>query len=203
MTESTLTDRITPFLSKLFEISDGLGMQAMSKGASDARKDMVRKSKSLGASGWGQSFDSGRRKITIGGNKRLYDRESHSEGGQSHAPMGELIRYKQYPLSRTVLVGWLDTKSYNNEFYKGGVVVGKNKVRGTKTKHIAQLMADGGRIRLTPKQSKLLYASGIKHRGYVTRKPHRFMSPLSYIRMVNDRAKKEYDLAVKQFAKSA
>ena len=207
MTEMTFTDNLSPFLKKLFDISDGLGMQAMSKGASEVRKLMVKQSKSLGNSEWSQRFDSsGRRLLTTDGDKRLYDRVSKSRGGQKQAPMGKLIRYKQYPLSRTVLVGWVDTKSYNTLFYTGGIPKKGNYVKGTKTKAIAERMTKGGRQTLTGKQRKLFEVSGfpeVAKRGYVNYKAHRFMTPMRYLQIINDKAKKEFDVAVQQFIQAS
>ncbi len=203
-----LEDNISPYLKKLFDISEGLGLQAMNKSGHHVRNLMAAKSKSLGSHKYGQAIVNGRRVLldsTEGGGKSYYSRISHADGSKQ-ADMGDLVRYKLYKHSRTMLVGWINVKGFNTTFFKGGVPSKGNFVKGTKTKEIARTMAQGGQIPLTDAQVGLFYRSGwgnAARRGFVDRKPHPFMSFSSYLGTANSVAQKEFNIAVEQFKQTA
>jgi len=208
MQQYEIKDNISPYLRKLFAISEGLGLQALSKSGHEIRKMMAVKSRSLGSHKYGQKIVNGRRVLvdTRGGqSKPFYSRVSHTED-KKEADMGELIRYKLYEHSLTMLVGWINVKSYNTTFYKGGVAHKGNRVQGTKTKEIARMMAEGGRVQLTDNQKKLFKRSGwgkAASRGYVNRKAHPFMNFSHYIGTAHEVARREFKNAVHQFEQSA
>lgn len=189
-------------------MNDGLGLQAMNKAGSKIRSTMIARSKRVGKHRYGQRIVNGRRTLLDtrhGGGKSYYSRVSQSTG-ERQTDMGELVRHKMYEHSRTLLVGWINTKSYHTTFYKGGVPSKGNFVKGTKTKHIAEIMAKGGRQNLSEAQKKFFRRSGwgrAASRGYVNRQAHPFMNFNHYIGTANEVARKEFDIAVKQFKQTA
>lgn len=201
-------DNISPYLKKLFEVSEGLGLQAMNKAGTKVRSKMSARSKSVGSHRYGQRIENGRRTLVdtrSGDGKPYYSRVSHTTG-KREADMGDLVRYKLYPLSRTMLVGWINIKSFNTTFYKGGVPHKGNYVKGTKTKDIAETMAKGGRKDLTDAQISFFKRSGwggAAKRGYVMRKAHPFMNFSHYLGTANEVAQKEFNEAVRQFKQTA
>lgn len=200
-----LTDNASPMLIKLFKLTNGLGMQALSKGASQVAERMTKDSKSVGMSEYHMRLKNGHRIITSK-KKNLYDRYDHKSGRKLKVSLGDLIRFKQYQFSNTVLVGFLDTKGYTSLRYEAGVPRPFKYVDGTQTKAIAKRMAEGGRINLTRKQRGLFYHSGFKdiaRRGYVERKPHPFMNFITYFGIIESKAQSEWRVAINQFKLTA
>lgn len=201
-------DNISPFLKKLFDVSEGLGLQAMNKAGSKIRNKMSARSKRVGSHKYGQRIVNGRRTLLDtrhGSGKPYYSRVSHTTN-RRETDMGDLVRFKMYEHSRTLLVGWINTKSYHTTFYKGGIPSKGNFVKGTKTKHIAEVMAKGGRQELSEAQKKLFRRSGwgkAASRGFVNRKAHPFMNFTHYLGTANEVARKEFNEAIKQFQKTA
>ena len=208
MIDYEMEDNVSPYLRKLFKISEGLGLQAQNKVGHVIRNKMSAKSKSMSSHRFGQKIENGRRTLLSskhGYRKQLYSRESHSDGSKQ-ADMGDLVRYKLYPLSHTLLVGWINVKSFNTTFFKGGVPTKGNFVKGTKTKEIARRMAKGGRVYLSDKQKGLFTKSGWHNavrKGYVDRKAHPFMNFASYSTIANTVAQKEFKQAIREFKKTA
>lgn len=189
----------------LFEYSHGLGMQALSKGASDIRKAMISDAKRAGTTTWHQRLKKGKRVIVQGKNikKQIFSRYDKITG-QKLTPMWEFIRFKQYPLSNKVITGFIDTKSYSTLKYEGGKSRPYGRVKGTKTKAIAQRIAFGGKVGLTQKARGVFYHSGfpkIAMRGYVVKKTHHFMNFAKYRNIAEARAQKEWIVASKQLFK--
>jgi len=208
MNNYEIKDNISPYLKKLFQISEGLGFQAMNKSGHEIRGTMASMSKNLGSHRFGQRIVDGRRTLVStrdGEGKPYYSRVSHRTG-KRETDMGELVRYKLYEDSRTLLVGWINVKGYRTKFYNGGVPSPGNYVKGTKTKDIARVMAEGGRIPLTDNQRKLFMRSGwgrAAKRGYVERQAHRYMNFGVYLGTAARVAHKEFIQAVKQFEQTA
>ena len=206
MSKLEIRDTATPTLERLFKLSQGLGMQSMSKGASDVVKEMKKDAQSAGKTDYHMRIKNGHRIITHKETShKLLERYDHKTG-KKLTPMWELIRFKQYPYTNTVLMGFLDTKGYTSLKYEGGVSRPYEYVKGTKTKAIMQRIVDGEEITPTAKQRGLFYHSfgdnwgKLQYKNFkIKRKAHPFMKFIKYYGIVEKRAKSEFIVATNQF----
>jgi hypothetical protein len=217
MNSYEVTDNITPFMIKLSILSRGLGNQALNKAGAKIQSTMRNKAKNFGSHKGGVGFTKdGYQKIDYSRDKKTYSRESTKTGRYLKTDMGDLIRFKLYEHSSVLLAGWINTRSFTSLNFRGGVASNGKRVKGTKTKAIADRMARGGRITIAEqaklggisvKEQLLIHKrsgwGNVKATDTILRKRYRFMSFSHYLSTAESVAKKEFILAINQFKKVA
>jgi len=181
MSSVVVDDSITPYIGKLLVLSRGFANQALNKTAADMQKAMKAKARSAGTHKWGQKFDTkARRTLTYGTEKQAYSRFSKKSGSKLHG-MENFIKFKMFPETSQVVVGFINTKSYMSYSFNNGVQKNFKRVKGQNVKEIAERLEVGGREDLTKKQRAFFRASGmygIAKKGFVIKKARPIISPV-------------------------
>ena len=186
--------------------AEGLIDETLSRSAAKVRADMVDKSRHAGVSTMASRLNgTGRRVLTSTRDeltKRYNTRWSHQTNLPLDAEMGDLIKFRVYYDKHFVLVGWIDTKTYTQHKIRGGKIVGSYKVKGSKSKKLAERMFDGGRVYLTSRQKRFFRASGwtkAANKGYIDKRAHKYFSIPQYKQQMRALARREFDKSVAEF----
>jgi len=202
MSSIIVNDGITPYIGKLLVLSRGFTNQALNKTAADMQKAMKAKARNAGTHKWNQKFDTkARRTLTYGTDKQAYSRFSKKSGGKLHG-MENFIKFKMFPETSQVVVGFINTKSYMSYSFNNGVQKNFKRVKGQNVKEIAEMLETGGREDLTKKQRAFFRASGmygIAKKGFVIKKARPVISPVvaTMGSTLKNRFEKAYDEAFK------
>ncbi len=175
-----IEDNVSPYFQKLMKVSPDAVNEALGRSGNKVRNKMMSLARNSGRANTGFSYStSGRRRLVSsdeGGNKQLFSRFDHTTGDREKIDMAEHIRFRVYDKTHKVLVGFLDTKSYNPIKYRKGKKVGYfGRKKGVFVKKIGQLYEYGGKVDLTQKQKAFFKASGwgkVANKGSIEKKPH-------------------------------
>ena len=204
MPQVEFNDHMTTYVVKLGNLSQGLLNQGLNKGGAKGQKHLQEKAKRTPSHKYNMRFNKRHERVLTYGeqSKRSWSRQDLSSGHTLKTTIGDLARFKLYPATSVMLVGFLNTKSFTSLNFEGGVQSKGKHVKGTQTKEIARKLQHGGKEVLTDEKKRLFRVSGwakAAKRGYVMKEARPLVNKTALVLIAERTAKREFHKAVKEF----